>query len=166
MFKIKLIPHKDILESELNEVISLKSKQWSFGINEQKKWIEENLKNTDLHVILKENDIGVGYLNLIDINLYVNGIKVKGFGVGNVCAVEKGKGYGFKIFSEANKIISEFDRIGLLFCKKPLLKYYKNLNWIELSDDQFKMNTEDVHTLVFNINVTHNLKIDYDGVLF
>ncbi|OTG80196.1 hypothetical protein B9T33_09775 [Acinetobacter sp. ANC 5054] len=166
MFEIKLIPHKDILESELNEVISLKSKQWGFGINEQKQWIEKNLNNNDLHLILKENDLGVAYLNLIDINLYLNDKQIKGFGVGNVCAIERGKGYGFKIMKEANKIISDLDRIGLLFCKEPLVKYYKSLDWLELNDGKFEINLKNTHCLFFNIQNYRDLKLSYDGLIF
>jgi len=166
MFKIKLIPHEDILESELNEVISLKSKQWCFGFDEQKEWIEKNLKSTDLHVILKKSDMDVAYLNLIDINLYVNGIQKKGFGIGNVCAVERGRGYGFKLMSEVNEILCNLDRIGFLFCKKPLVKYYRSLGWFELNENQFKITCSKIYAMVFNVQDQQNLKIDYYGAVF
>lgn len=166
MFQVKLIQHKDILESDLKEVISLKSKQWCFSFDEQKEWIEKNLKSTDLHVILKMNDMGVAYLNLIDINLFVNDIQKKGFGIGNVCAVDRGKGYGFKLMSEVNKILFNLDRIGFLFCKKPLVKYYRSLGWFELNENQFKVTCSKTYAMVFNIHDQQNLKIDYYGVVF
>lgn len=166
MFKIKLIRHENITEADIEEVVSLKSTQWHFDFKEQLHWIQKNLKKSDYHVLLMDNDICVSYLNLVDIDLKVNGIYEKGFGIGNVCAIERGKGYGFYLMKETNKIIKNSNKIGLLFCKNPLLRFYENLNWKQISRDQYKIDCKDINVMVFNVLVNQKMVFEYDGLLF
>ena len=102
MFHIKLIVHKEITEDELNEVSRIKSAQWHYSYEEQLQWIKKNIKDTDIHVLLSLDGRNIAYLNLIDIELFVEGVAVKGFGIGNVCAIQKGKGFGFVLMKEVN----------------------------------------------------------------
>lgn len=164
MFHIKLIVHKEITEDELNEVIRIKSAQWHYSYEEQLQWIKKNLKNTDIHVLLSLDGRNIAYLNLIDIELFVEGVAVKGFGIGNVCAIQKGKGFGFELMKEVNKTITQLNKVGLLFCKEQLLKYYSSLGWVELSQTEYKINCGNSKVMVFN---TGNVAfVKYDGILF
>lgn len=166
MFHIKMINHQDITKQELNEIIAVKSTQWHHNYDQQLKWIDENIKETDIHVLLLSNNINVAYLNLIDIDLVVNDIPKKSLGVGNVCAIEKGKGYGFELMKEVNKIISDLNKIGILFCKVALLNYYSSLNWKELKQNQYRIDCGNSKVMVFNIDIGEKTIIDYDGILF
>ena len=164
MFDIKLIKHQDLTESDVREVIDLKSKQWDFNFEKQLQWIKDNIKKSDLHMFLLLDNESVAYLNLIDIDLIVDDIPMKGLGVGNVCAIKKGKGFGFELMKEANKVITQSDKIGLLFCKEPLLKYYSFLNWTELSQAEYKINCGNSKVMIFNTK--KNLFLKYDGIIF
>ena len=166
MFQVKLIKHQNTTAQDIKEIIDLKSKQWDFSLDSQLQWIKKNIKNSDFHMLLMLDNKNVAYLNLIDIDLIVNGISKKGLGVGNVCAIEKGKGYGFELMKEANRTISNLNKIGLLFCKESLLKFYSSLAWKELKQGQYRINCEDSNVIVLNIDICEGIVIDYEGVLF
>ncbi|WP_089604234.1 GNAT family N-acetyltransferase [Acinetobacter piscicola] len=166
MFEIKLIKHQDVTEQDIKQVVDLKSMQWNFSLDKQIQWIKNNIKNSDFHMFLLLNGKGVAYLNLIDIDLIVNGISRKGLGIGNVCAIEKGKGHGFELMKEANKVISNLNQTGLLFCKEPLLKFYHSLGWEELAPKSYKVKGDNLKVMVFNIKYDNNFFIEYDGIIF
>lgn len=125
------VQHNSISNDLLNEVIRIKSVAWDFPVDSQIKWIEENLKETDLHILLKVGGEFVAYLNLIDVSLFVDDVPIKAWGVGNVCAKIKGKGYGQLLMRKTNDLILENERIGLLFCKKELDRFYSSCSWIK-----------------------------------
>ncbi|MFV7479725.1 hypothetical protein ACNPMW_06060 [Acinetobacter junii] len=164
MYQIKLIAHKEITENELNEVVKIKSAQWHYSYNEQLEWIKKNIKDLDIHVLLSSDGRNVAYLNLIDIDLFVEEIPVKGFGIGNVCAIEKGNGFGFELMKEVNETIIRLNKVGLLFCKEPLLKYYSSLGWVELRSTEYKINCEGSKVMVFNSR--NGSFVRYEGILF
>lgn len=166
MFEIKLIRHQNVTEQDIKEVVDLKSKQWNFSLDKQMLWIKNNIKNSDLHMLLLLDKKSVAYLNLIDVDLIVNGMLRKGLGIGNVCAIEKGKGYGFELMKEANKIISSLNKIGFLFCKEPLLKFYHSLGWRELESKNYKIRGDSLKVMVFNIKYDNEFLIEYDGIIF
>ncbi|WP_151830069.1 GNAT family N-acetyltransferase [Acinetobacter junii] len=166
MFEIKLIKHQDVTDQDIKEVIDLKSKQWSFSLDKQMQWIKNNMKNSDFHMLLLLDKKSVAYLNLIDIELIVNGITRKGLGVGNVCAIEKGKGYGFELMKEANKIITNLNKIGFLFCKEPLLNFYNSLGWEELEPKNYNVRGDNLKVMIFNIKYDNEFLIEYDGIIF
>lgn len=164
MYEIKLIVHKEITENELNEIIRIKSAQWYYSYADQLQWINKNIKDSDIHVLLSLDGQNVAYLNLIDIDLFIEEMVIKGIGIGNVCAIEKGQGYGFKLMEVANKTIIELNKVGLLFCKEPLLKYYSSLGWVELDQTEYSINCGDSKVMVFNTR--NGVFVKYDGILF
>lgn len=164
MYNIKLIVHKEITEDDLNEVLRIKSAQWHYSYEEQLQWVKKNIKDSDIHVLLSLNGNNVAYLNLIDIDLFLDEILTKGFGVGNVCAIVRGKGFGFELIKEVNKFITQSNKMGLLFCKEPLLKYYSSLNWVELNQTEYKINCENSKVMIFNSR--NSVFVRYDGLLF
>ncbi|MBJ9722867.1 hypothetical protein I5515_13775 [Acinetobacter calcoaceticus] len=166
MYQIKLIAHKEITENELNEVVRIKSAQWHYSYDEQLQWIKKNIKDLDIHVLLSLDGRNVAYLNLIDIDLFVEEIAVKGFGIGNVCAIEKGKGFGFELMKEVNETIIRLNKVGLLFCKEPLLKFYRSLGWKDLASEEYKINGDKLEVMIYNVNYDNKILIEYDGILF
>ena len=66
MFRLKLIKHEFITEQDIKDIIFIKSKQWDFDSYSQRKWILENIKETDLHLILTLDNKNIAYLNLIE----------------------------------------------------------------------------------------------------
>jgi len=165
MFRLKLIKHEFITEQDIKDIIFIKSKQWDFDSYSQRKWILENIKETDLHLILTLDNKNIAYLNLIDIDLKVNNINKQGLGVGNVCAIEKRKGYGFELMKQAIDFIRGEGRIGLLFCKDPLVKFYKSLGWQLLKKNQYNDRLES-NIMILNIDHSENVSIIYTDKFF
>ena len=89
------------------------------------------------------------------------------YGVGNVCAIKRHEGYGKILIEKTNSFIKNRGRIGLLFCRQPLLKFYIQLGWkpnnrIYFSGFQVK---EEVKALTFNMDNT-DCTIEYSGQMF
>lgn len=166
MYSIKMKLHMDMTKLDLHEVILIKSKQWQYNYHEQLEWIDKNLKASDIHIFLTLDNKSVAYLSLIDLNIFVNNKIVSCWGVGNVCAVERGKGFGYEIMKEANNYISDSARVGLLYCKPKLLDFYYNLNWTELSKDNHIRVSKELKAMVFNLDLSKNTTINYDGQIF
>jgi hypothetical protein len=155
MFKLKVIQHAKVSKFELDEIIRIKSIAWEFPFKMQMEWISINLKGPDLHLLLYENDKAVAYLNLISIELMIDTITFSALGVGNVCAIEKGKGYGTELMKQTNQYISNENSIGLLFCKISLIDFYKKNNWsiIEETKLNLSFHNENINTMLFNFNL-------------
>lgn len=166
MYSIKYIRHADMTQLDLVDVINLKKKQWDYTVDEHLNWIAENLKASDIHVFLTLENKNVAYLNLIDLNIFVDNKIAASWGVGNVCAVERGKGFGREIMKEVNKYINDSVRIGLLYCKPKLLSFYSDLNWIELSKGNHVKVDEELKAMILNLELNQNTSIKYDGQIF
>lgn len=152
MFELKIIQHADVTNAELDEIIWLKAVAWPYSYEKQLEWIHKNIKNFDLHLLLLKNNIPVSYLNLIDIELEIDNKVCDALGVGNVCAGEKGKGYGKELIDQTNKFIIEKKRTGMLFCKKELVNFYKKHNWMLLDKSQLALafDNNNIESMVLN----------------
>jgi len=166
MFDLILKPHKEISQSEITEIINIKSKAWPYSFDSQLEWIDNNLKATDIHVLLSSNGEYVAYLNLIDIEIKLDNNIMNGYGIGNVCAAEKGKGYGSKIIESANEYLLSMNRIGLLFCKDHLVDFYKRYGWeiIEPNKISSEKDFSNINVMISNYHpaftiLTYNLSL-------
>ena len=170
MYSMKIKAHKDMNKLDFEEAIEIKSKQWAYGYYDQYVWMKKNLQKSDLHVFLKKNNRNVAYLNLIDIKVSINhdDIKIDAIGIGSVCAICRGYGYGNEIMSLVNEYIIRENKIGLLICKRPLLKFYKNLGWYQLNHENYDIGLNDLKLMIFNKNGVECkiFFIKYDGVIF
>ena len=117
MNKVSIIPHEKITKQQIAEIIDIKMNIWPFPFEEQYKWIINNLKDDDIHIYLKVDGKIVSYLNLISIMIEIDQASINGFGVGNVCSLEKSRGYGKEVLLQANNYINNNNRVGMLFCK-------------------------------------------------
>jgi len=137
----------------LEDIIRIKSVAWPYDVEKQTAWINNNISENDLHVILRKKEENVAYLNLIDITLGVNDKEHKGYGIGNVCAIEKGKGYGLKLMLQVNKLLKDEQRIGLLFCKPALVKFYESAEWqlIDKCKVFVRLEDSDIMTMAYNL---------------
>jgi hypothetical protein len=167
MFQSVLVTHKEITTIQLNEIIQIKSIAWPYSYEKQLEWIHHNLKNTDIHVLLYQEEILVAYLNLIDIELKIDNILFDALGIGNVCAIEKGKGLGFELLNKTNKFIIEDHSIGLLFCKIDLVSFYTKSSWNLIEKKQLNLvfDTKNIETMIFNYNLPFK-KLTFEGKAF
>lgn len=162
------IQHNTISDDMLNEVIQIKSVAWDFSVDSQFKWIEDNLKENDLHILLKVEGEFVAYLNLIDISVILDDIPIKGWGVGNVCAKIRGKGYGQLLMRKTNDLILESGRIGLLFCKNELVDFYAGYSWNKptIGSVIIPSMQERSGTQIMMLNLPSFFTLKYSGKLF
>lgn len=167
MYTLKIIQHSDVSKADLDEIIKIKSVAWPYPYEKQLEWLKANLKESDLHLILLKNNNTVAYLNLIDIDLEIDNKLFNAFGVGNVCTVEKGKGYGNELMKQTNQYIFEKKRVGLLFCKKELVDFYEKYNWLLMNKNKVILSTDNnkIETVVFN-QIEPIIKLQYKGKLF
>lgn len=167
MFRLSLIPHSDISGDILNEVIRLKSICWPYSYDDQLKWMHENLKGSDIHVLLSLDDRHVGYLNLIEINVVINGKTVSGLGVGNVCSEIRGNGWGTELMLRTNNILRKYRKTGLLFCRNRLVNFYGMCKWkkIDSSKMSVKFDCINIVSMYFNYDEPIEL-LEFTGSLF
>lgn len=167
MFDIILISHKDVTDRQLEEIIKIKSTAWPYRFDRQLEWIDTHLKESDIHVLLSLNETNVAYLNIVDIKLKLDGIVIDGFGIGNVCSSEKGKGWGKEIMSQTNSYINLRNKIGLLFCKNFLINFYSLNNWklIEKGKLTLSFDNESIETMIFNCDKEF-INLQYLGTPF
>ncbi len=164
MCELLLISHKEITDSQLEKIIGVKSRAWPYSYNSQLDWISTNLKDNDTHVLLSSKDKILAYLNLIEIEVMINGILKMGYGIGNVCASETGKGWGREIMHQTNQFVKETNKIGLLFCKNYLIRFYSLSNWklIEKHKLRLSFDNDRIETMIFNYE-SDLYSVEYSG---
>lgn len=167
MFELILIHHDQITLDLLDEIIKVKSAAWPYNYEEQLNWMNTNLKNSSIHVILLANKNIVAYLNLIEIELIIDSNYSWGYGIGNVCALKKGKGWGKELISRVNVYLEKNDKIGLLFCKNKLINFYRDNGWFLIRKEQliFTNIISDINIFAFNLKSDFKI-LTYTGELF
>lgn len=164
-YHIEFYAHANLTVEKLGEIINIKMKQWQYSKEEHLDWMHKNISSNDLHALLYLDTVPVAYANLIDIVIERNTHSLQGWGLGNVCAIERGKGYGIELMEYINQYIHETDRLGVLFCKQPLLKFYSSLNWVHLQSHQYEILNLNCDVMVYNCDLDKGV-IKYNGTLF
>ncbi len=165
---VKYLVHNKIDDENLKRIIAIKSIAWPYSYENQVQWINDNIDNEDIHVLLlDENDVVTAYLNMIAIDFEINGKIHSGFGIGNVCASKKGSGNGVKLMQEIKTYFVKNEKIGLLFCKEGLLSFYKKQGWdlIPHGKSVVEAINRQIHTMILNFNsdIEH---LTYNGKIF
>lgn len=167
MFDLILIPHKEVSFNQLVEIIKIKSKAWPYNFKSQLAWINANLKDSDIHVLLSLNEKRIAYLNLIEIKIKIDGGLQDGYGIGNVCAKEKAKGWGKEIMAQTNLFLKQRNKIGLLFCKDSLVNFYRLNSWNLIEKEKLTLlfNIESIEVMIFNLSSDFK-NLEYLGKVF
>jgi hypothetical protein len=92
--EFKFYSNSEITKEQLDKIINLKMIHWDYSSIDHYNWIKNNIKPEDIHVLMFDDGILLGYLNLIQITIVINSEIHSFFGIGNVCSKDKGKGYG------------------------------------------------------------------------
>jgi hypothetical protein len=167
MFDVRFIQHDKLPQGLLDEIIKVKAVAWPYSYNQQCDWIKNNLKSSDIHVLLLDGEKVVAYLNLVEIVVQIDSTELSGFGVGNVCAIEKGKGWGRELLKEVNNYLLENRRLGLLFCKEKLVRFYIKSEWILLPNQRLIISNigSQVYTFAYNAPADFN-ELKFQGTPF
>jgi predicted GNAT family N-acyltransferase len=149
--ELEIIKHRDILFRDLLRAITVKSFAWPHPIESQVKWIIDNIDDEDEHVFLKGGTKDLAYMNLVRISFSANDTDFMAYGIGNVCAAEKGKGYGRELMNRVNDYLKEKNICGLLYCRDALVPFYKLYGWEEVKREvcEEPVIAEDVHVMTY-----------------
>lgn len=151
---------------KMQEIIAIKSMRWKYSQQQHLDWIEQNISPSDYHILIYSKEQLVSYANLVAILLEVDGNQIPFMGIGNVCTVESGKGYGNLLMQQVNEVLLKNDWKGILFCKEDLVSYYRKFSWELISKNKIEANvSETTNILIFNFDVSTS-KFRYYGCNF
>ena len=159
MNKIQIIRHGDLTIREVLDIIEIKSIAWPYEIGSQFQWMIDNLRENDLHFLLRDKDGGqvVAYLNLVEIFADLGyGHPIKCWGLGNVCTRERGKGIGKELMHRLNNFIDMSGIPAILLCRKKNLGFYLKMEWNLLPSDSDL--GEDVYAMYYGCYAESVLK--------
>lgn len=164
--KLRLILHCQLTEQDLEKIVSLKKKHWNYSTEEHQNWINNNINKDDIHVLMIENEVLVGYLNLIQTEVILNNEIHFFLGIGNVCSLEKGLGYGRELLIGMQKYLFENNFKGVLFCKDKLVGFYSRFGWKLIDKNKIiSENYKNVNIMFYNVD-TYIKCVDYKGRKF
>ncbi len=164
--RLTIIPHEALDAANLNQVIKIKSCAWPYSYDDQLEWIEGHLSPRDLHVFYHVEDQPIAYLNLIDTTVWLDDNQVPIYGVGNVCVIHKGQGQGLALMRLATDFIHTEHRLGMLFCKTPLIPFYEKAGWSVLATQVCRIELPPAVHVMVSRNQTNVECLRYDGILF
>jgi len=129
--------------------------------------MSDNLKDSDIHVLLSLDNTFVGYLNLIQIEMIINNKPINGLGVGNVCTTIRGNGWGTELILLTNNYFRKYRKTGLLFCRDRLLNFYGLCHWKKINNSLLRVsfNNAGIVTMYFNHPGTVRL-LEFTGKIF
>lgn len=139
-FKICCVEDSKITEDMLDAIIIIKQHYWHYSYEQHKKWIHDNIDESEYHlIILNSNNEAVAYLNIVKTNVKYNGITEKVMGVGNVCVDIKysGQGIGQLLMSICNYYLDSFNSRAILLCQEKLLKFYEKSGWLKYDGEVY-----------------------------
>lgn len=132
MISIEFINNYDISEGLKLQICEFKNRNWEYPVQSHLDWMDTHLRDDDIHLLLRDEDLLVAYLNMVRVNLEYDSRAVKALGVGNVCVdpTMKGRNYGRLIMSVADFYCRQNKMPGILFCQQKNVGFYKACNWI------------------------------------
>lgn len=161
-YRTEIIEHNKITYQVLQDIIALKSVRWPYTYDQQLDWINTNIQPEDIHILIYDSTKLVAYTNLIRISVQINDQEVPCMGIGNVCTLESGKGYGNILLEEIDKSLLNNAWKGMLLCKDNLVNYYEKYGWRIVDNQAIASQNLSINIMVFNINWSiHKLK--YEG---
>ena len=144
MYRFSIVTQEDLTIKDLDSICLIKGIFGLYTIQEQLEWIKYNIKPTDKHLMMYKGHELLGYLNIVNIDLIIDGIETKVFGIGNVCVNEKGKGLGAELMIYLANLLANDNKIGILFCGQLNVGFYNRYGW-DLLDSSFC----DSETMIF-----------------
>lgn len=130
----QFVENRSIGHREKYGIAKLKDQHWNYGIESQINWMDNNLNDSDVHLLGIDNSNSiVAYLTISNVQIEFNSKKYSMLGIGNVCvdkSIEK-LGYGRRLIHKANEYITEIGQNGILLCKDSLVEFYKKCDWVE-----------------------------------
>jgi|TARA_B100001094_G_C18172236_1_gene795800 predicted acetyltransferase len=132
--RLKIYSTKNLDQNLTNKILKLKSTHWKNNLTSQKKWFKKNLFNNDIHIIIENKKILVGYVALRKrIFYYDNNVKhfnqILLFDTLIIRKQFRGNGYAEKLVKKTIKISDKLETLMILSCRKEILDFYIKLGW-------------------------------------
>ena len=142
MMTIEFIRHAECSEELLINICRFKNLNWSYPIESHRRWIDNNLTEGDIHILLKDNDKLIGYLNIVNVSIQCDGETLYVLGIGNVCIHPDNKclGLGALIMSAAKYYCRRNNRVGVLLCQDKNKAFYDACNWYRFNGTVYQSN--------------------------
>lgn len=137
--EFNFLSHSDCPEDLLIEISKLKKEFWNYPIKDQMLWIKNNIKETDVHLVLKEKNVLIGYLTLTNEQILCKKEIKEFIGIGSVCISEKhrGKKLGLLLIKLVDYFLSQKGVSGVLLCKNELFQFYNKCGWEVYNGDVY-----------------------------
>lgn len=131
--EFEFVQHKHLSQKQLAEIIAVKGSVWNYPAESHKAWISDNILPYDYHLIVREDNTPVAYLNLVDLSIKSGFDSIQAWGIGNVCVTpqSQGQNYGLLLMKLTDYFLARTKRIGTLICKDKVRDFYKRCNWHE-----------------------------------
>ncbi len=147
----QLVIHSETFPELLEKIANIKSIRWQYPLEKQLQWMTDNLKSTDVHLLVHADDKLVAYTNFVDVKVLINEASERFMGIGNVCTSESGKGYGEMLMNAINDSILKNNWNGILLCKDNLVPYYEKYQWNLISPSVISSDImKEINTMTFN----------------
>jgi predicted GNAT family N-acyltransferase len=159
--KHDLIPHREISEEFLGQIVRLKSQHWNYTNEQHLDWIKKNIQRDDFHLVVENGEKKViAYLNLVKILIsFDNKNEEEYLGIGNVCVdhLFVGTGLGLLIMNTTNFYLKYLGKRGSLICKPNLNAFYSKANWIKFNGEFVIGNNLGTSSLYFSNEIDASL---------
>ena len=144
-YNIYNILYKNLSNKQIEDIINLKSQFWKYSNNEQKKWIEKNIKKEDSNILIYKNNKLICYGVILNRNCKI---------IDSIIVDKKNKnfGYGSILINYISKYIK--NNVFLL-CEKKNINFYKKNGWI--LNNKIKINNKKINInlnkMIYNFNL-------------
>lgn len=149
----KFIKHSDCNSKQLLQIGELKQQHWYYPLASQIEWMNKNLKNDDIHLIIQNETEFLAYLSLRTVNVILeDNDNFEIIGLGNVCTniAYKGTGLGYAIIKLAEYFVLKEKSNFILLCKNNVKKFYEKCGLIEYTGEIIlSKNIKDLHLFSF-----------------
>lgn len=143
----RFIVHEDLTIAEEICIAKLKDQYWKYGLESQIRWMKENIRPDDLHLVGEVETNGKikiqAYSTLSNIQVSIDEKGCEFIGIGNVC-VEKSVqhlGIGMQLMDVVGKYLDE--KKGILLCKDALVCFYEKNGWKSVRYQQATVKDQD-----------------------
>lgn len=141
----------ELEKSEIKKIIELKDTHWKYGLQEQRKWFDKNIKNEDIHLFQLNKKKIYAYVVFRKVYLFIKNKKRRGY-LRDTLIINKKLNFFdlFNFLKESNKIIKK--KTSVLFCPKNLIKLNLILGWKKHKlIKNFNLKNKQLNCMVFNL---------------
>lgn len=124
-------PHKEISRAELSRIIRLKEQRCPRGYSSHLRWINENIRDEDIHVTVKGDGCLIAYIDLIWTTVSRDGERLDFLGAGNLCVCKEKSGMGVCRFllDSVGAYLLYKNVPSILLCRENVSDFYIERGW-------------------------------------